>query len=178
MSKRAQEEAQAPGPSSAPFECPPLKVKKLSENGRAPQRASAGAAGYDLFSAEDTVVTPGTRRVVKTDIAIHVPEGHYARVAPRSGLAYKFGVDPVAGVVDPDYRGPLGIVLANNGVADFKISIGDRVAQLLLERVSTPEVVVVEELDESARGESGFGSTGVSEIKKPAGTPPSAALVD
>lgn len=178
MSKRIHDDGVAPGTSSVSFECPPLRVKKLSENGRAPQRASAGAAGYDLFSAEETVVTPGTRRVVKTDIAIHVPEGHYGRVAPRSGLAYKFGVDPVAGVVDSDYRGPLGIVLANNGVSDFKINIGDRVAQLLLEQVSTPEVLLVDELDESARGEAGFGSTGVSDIKPPTGTPPQAPLVD
>lgn len=140
--------------------CPPLRVTFLSSNAKAPQRASAGAAGYDLFAAEAMTIATGTRQVVKTDISIAVPPGHYARIAPRSGLSFKFGIDVGAGVVDSDYRGPLGIVLINNGVSDFVIAQGDRIAQLLLERVDTPEVKIVDQLDITARGERGFGSTG------------------
>lgn len=154
-------------PSVSSEDCPPLQVKKLSHNATPPQRASAGAAGYDLFSSENAVVAPGTRQVVKTDISVAVPPKHYGRVAPRSGLAYKHNVDIGAGVIDSDYRGPLGIVFINNGVKDFHIKIGDRIAQFLLERVDTPEVQVVEELDETERGNKGFGSTGTGELPPP-----------
>lgn len=128
-------------------------------------RASAGAAGYDLFSSEDCVIEPRTRKVVKTDISLAIPARHYGRVAPRSGMSFKFGTDIAAGVIDSDYRGPLGILMVNNGAAALTIKCGDRVAQLLLERVSTPAVEEVEELDDTARGTSGFGSTGTSALQ-------------
>ena len=147
-------------PSPAEADCPALRVKRLSTAAQLPVRASDGAAGYDLFAAEESVIPAGHRKVVKTDISIAVPPGHYGRIAPRSGLSYKFGIDIGAGVIDSDYRGPVGIVMVNNGVEAFKISPGDRVAQLLLERVSVPTVEDVEELDDTARGAKGFGSTG------------------
>lgn len=159
-------------------DCPALKVKKLSANARAPERASAGAAGYDLYSAQEAVVRPGTREMLRTDLSIQIPPGHYGRIAPRSGVAWKFGIDIGAGVVDEDYRGALGILFVNNGINDYTVKVGDRVAQLLLERISTPEVLVVEELDASARGIAGFGSTGVNEMKPHATTPPQAENVD
>lgn len=149
MSKRAA----APEPET-------LKVKRLSERATLPRRATAGAAGYDLCSAEKTSVPAGTRKVVKTDLAVAIPVLHYGRIAPRSGLAFKEGLDVAAGVIDPDYRGPLGLVICNNGTKDFEIKIGDRIAQLLLERVGTPVVEEVEKLDETPRGAGGFGSTG------------------
>ncbi|ORX91721.1 dUTP diphosphatase [Basidiobolus meristosporus CBS 931.73] len=140
---------------------PSLKVKLLSDKAKAPARGSSGAAGYDLFSAEDVVMEPQTRAVVKTDISIHVPPGTYGRVAPRSGLAVKNFIDVGAGVVDEDYRGNLGVVLFNfNKEESFKISVGDRIAQLVLEKIVTPEVQVVEDLEETVRGAGGFGSTG------------------
>ena len=142
----------------------PLKVKKLSPNATLPVRASPGAAGYDLFSSEDCVIEPRTRKVVKTDLSMAIPPRHYGRVAPRSGLSFKFGIDIAAGVIDCDYRGPLGIVMVNNGPNSFQVKTGDRVAQMLLERVSTPEVEEVDELDDTARGTSGFGSTGTSTL--------------
>lgn len=154
-------------PPSEPEEAEaPLKVKKLSSNATLPVRASPGAAGYDLFSAEDCVIEPRTRKVVKTDLSMAIPARHYGRVAPRSGLSFKFGIDIAAGVIDSDYRGPLGIVMVNNGVSAFEVKAGDRVAQLLLERVSTPEVEEVEELDDTVRGTSGFGSTGTAALAK------------
>lgn len=121
-----------------------LRVKKLSEHGRAPERCSAAAAGYDLFSAIDTVIPAKGKAVVPTDISVAIPEGHYGRVAPRSGLAHKHFIDIGAGVVDADYRGPLGVILFNFGEGDFQVKRGDRIAQLILERISTPPVEVVE----------------------------------
>lgn len=149
-------------------DCPPLKVKKLNPEAIPPARASEGAAGYDLCAAEDTTIVPGTRKVVKTGLAVQVPPLHYGRVAPRSGLAFKFGIDIGAGVIDSDYRGPLGIVMVNNGVADFEVKKGQRIAQFLIERVDVPEVQVVDELDDSVRGAKGFGSTGMEKLPLPA----------
>lgn len=137
-----------------------LKVKRLSENAVLPVRASAGAAGYDLFAAEDQIINPASRRVIKTDISIAVPPMHYGRIAPRSGLSFKNGIDIGAGVIDEDYTGPVGVLMVNNGTVPFEVKKGNRIAQLLLERVSQPEVEEVEELPRTERGAKGFGSTG------------------
>ena len=99
--------------------------------------------------------------IVKTDLAIAVPAGTYARIAPRSGLAVKHFIDTGAGVVDYDYRGNVGVVLFNHADADFEIKKGDRVAQLILEKISMAPCVEVTELSETERGAGGFGSTGV-----------------
>lgn len=151
---------------SLAFECPPLKVKKLSANATLPARATAGSAGYDLFSAEDCTIHAGMRKIVKTDLSIAIPPHHYGRIAPRSGLSWKKHVDIGAGVIDFDYRGAVGMLLVNNSTDDFDVKKGDRVAQLLLERVSVPEVVEVEDLDDTLRGQKGFGSTGTSAMQK------------
>ncbi|RAL00558.1 DUTPase Dut [Aspergillus ibericus CBS 121593] len=140
---------------------PPLQVKKLTPTGRAPTRGSAFAAGYDIYSSKETVVPAKGKVLVDTGIAIAVPEGTYGRIAPRSGLASKHFIDTGAGVIDADYRGEVKVLLFNFSDVDFTIQEGDRVAQLVLERIYTPEVVVVEELAESVRGAGGFGSTGV-----------------
>ena len=93
---------------------------------------------------------------------IIIAAGTYGRIAPRSGLAVKKFIDTGAGVVDEDYRGPVGVVLFNHSEDDFEVKRGDRIAQLVLERIATPPVEVVEELDDTTRGAGGFGSTGVS----------------
>lgn len=125
------------------------------------------AAGYDLFSASDALIPSKGKAIVPTDISISIPSGTYARIAPRSGLAAKHFIDVGAGVIDFDYRGPLGIVLFNFGDADFPVKQGDRIAQLILERIVTPDVVEVESLTETERGDGGFGSTGgVQAMKK------------
>jgi dUTP pyrophosphatase len=139
-----------------------MQVKKLSENAIIPTRGSPFSAGYDLSAAEPTVIKAGGKGIVKTDLSIACPEGTYARIAPRSGLAVKKFIDVGAGVVDADYRGPVGVVLFNFGDEDFVVEKGDRVAQLILEKVSMADAVTVEELSETQRGEGGFGSTGVS----------------
>eukprot|EP00978_Attheya_sp_CCMP212_P014870 scaffold38130_cov63-Attheya_sp.AAC.4 len=139
-----------------------LQVKRLSENAVMPSRGSPFSAGFDLSSAEAKVIKAGARGVVKTDLSIACPAGTYARIAPRSGLAVKKGIDCGAGVVDADYRGPVGVVLFNFGEEDFVVEIGDRIAQLILEKVNMAPAVEVEELSETERGAGGFGSTGIS----------------
>ncbi|KAI3659793.1 hypothetical protein MP638_002750 [Amoeboaphelidium occidentale] len=141
-------------------EMPPLKVKRLSEDAQLPKRGSSKAAGYDLFSAKEMIIPAQGKAIVPTDISIAVPEGTYGRVAPRSGLAVKHFLDVGAGVIDEDYRGPVGVVLFNFSQTDYKVQKGDRIAQLVLEKIMTPEVQEVEDLDATDRGAGGFGSTG------------------
>jgi dUTP pyrophosphatase len=137
-----------------------LQIKKLSENATIPKRGSDGAAGYDLYSAEQSVVPARGKALVKTDISIAIPEGTYARIAPRSGLAWKHSIDTGAGVVDYDYRGAVGVILFNFSDKDFEVKKGDRVAQMILERIATPPIMEVDELSDTKRGAGGFGSTG------------------
>jgi dUTP pyrophosphatase len=139
-----------------------LRVKRLSDRAVLPTRGSEFSAGYDLSSAETKVLAAGQRTIVKTDLSIACPPGTYGRVAPRSGLTVKFGIHVGAGVVDADYRGPLGVVLFNLGDKDFEIKEGDRIAQLILEEIKMVPLVDVgeAELDATERGAGGFGSTG------------------
>lgn len=137
-----------------------LRVKLLSDAARAPERASEGAAGYDLFAAHPAELPARGRALVKTDVAVAVPPGYYGRIASRSSLAWKRGVEVGAGVVDSDYRGAVGVVLHNHSDEAVALAAGDRVAQLILERVACPPVRACAELDDTARGEGGFGSTG------------------
>ncbi|KAL2863927.1 dUTPase-like protein [Aspergillus lucknowensis] len=142
---------------------PPIQslfVKKLTPSARPPTRGSAFAAGYDLYAAKEIIIPAKGKALVDTGLAIAVPEGTYGRVAPRSGLASKHFIDTGAGVIDADYRGEVKVLLFNFSEVDFTVNEGDRVAQLVLERIYTPEVAVVEELAESVRGAGGFGSTG------------------
>ena len=99
--------------------------------------------------------------MVKTGLAIAIPENTYARIAPRSGLAVKNFLDTGAGVVDYDYRGEVGVVLFNHAEVDYEVKVGDRIAQLILERISMADCVEAEELFDTERGVGGFGSTGV-----------------
>lgn len=113
-----------------------------------------------IYSAYDTVVPARGKGLVKTDIQIEVPYGTYGRVAPRSGLAWKNFIDVGAGVIDQDYRGNVGVILFNHSDVDFDVKKGDRIAQLICERIVYPKVVEADTLTETARGEGGFGSTG------------------
>ncbi|KAH7729190.1 DeoxyUTP pyrophosphatase [Aphelenchoides avenae] len=138
-----------------------LEFVRLTEKASAPFLGSEKAAGADLCSAEDCVIPAGERRLVGTGLQLAIPEGHYGRVAPRSGLAVKHGIDVGAGVVDADYRGELKVLLFNFGGSDFEVKVGDRIAQLICERISHPILREVQELTETKRGAGGFGSTGV-----------------
>jgi dUTP diphosphatase len=137
-----------------------LRVKKLKEDAIVPCRQSAGSVGYDLCSGESSVVPAKGKALIKTNVAIALPRGTYGRVAPRSSLAVKSHIDVGAGVIDPDYRGNVGVVLFNFADQDFAVAQGDRIAQLVVERVATPRVVQVDQLDDTERGSGGYGSTG------------------
>jgi dUTP pyrophosphatase len=142
----------------------PLQIKKLSDKATMPVAGSEFAAGLDLSAAEALVIPSRGRALVKTDLSIACPAGTYARIAPRSGLALKKGIDVGAGVIDADYRGPVGVILFNWGDEDFTIEVGDRIAQMILEVIVYPDIVEVkegEELAQTERGAAGFGSTGV-----------------
>ncbi|KAK8794313.1 deoxyuridine 5 -triphosphate nucleotidohydrolase [Blastocystis sp. subtype 4] len=141
-----------------------LYIKKLSENATTPVRGSPYSAGYDLFSAADIVIPAHQKALVPTDLSVAIPHNCYGRIAPRSGLALKKFIDVGAGVVDCDYRGPLGIVLFNFADTDFEVKKGDRVAQLILERICMAPIVEVDSLDDTERGAGGFGSTGVKRV--------------
>jgi len=138
-----------------------LFVKKLSDKATLPTRGSEEAAGLDLYASASINVPPNGKALVPTDIAIDIPSGHYGRVAPRSGLAVKNHIDVGAGVIDSDYRGHVQVVIFNHSTTEiFVINKGDRIAQLILEQISIPTVVEVNDLTTSNRGASGFGSTG------------------
>ncbi|EXJ54425.1 dUTP pyrophosphatase [Cladophialophora yegresii CBS 114405] len=140
---------------------PPLLIKKLSPNATTPTRGSAFAAGYDLYASKPATIPARGKALVSTDLSIATPEGTYGRIAPRSGLAAKHFIDTGAGVIDADYRGEVKVLLFNHADTDFEVNKGDRIAQLVLERIYTPEIVEVDSLEESVRGAGGFGSTGV-----------------
>ncbi|XP_048740801.2 deoxyuridine 5'-triphosphate nucleotidohydrolase-like [Ostrea edulis] len=137
-----------------------LKFAKLSKSAFSPTRGSKLAAGYDLYSAYDYVIPAKGKLIAKTDIQIALPDGCYGRVAPRSGLAVKNFIDVGAGVIDQDYRGNVGVVMFNFGTQDFEVKKGDRIAQLICERIYIPDLQECEELDNTVRGDGGFGSTG------------------
>lgn len=136
-------------------------AKLLSDNASLPKRGSEGAAGYDLASAEDVVVKAWSKALVKTDVAISIPDNCYAQIAARSSLAWDHSIVVGAGIVDRDYRGNIGVVMFNFSDKDFEVKVGDRIAQLILINISTPEIKKVDSLDESERGDNGFGSTGL-----------------
>lgn len=137
-----------------------VRAKRLHDNAKLPQRSSAFAAGADLFCAEQCTIAPGQRHLISTGLAVEIPAGYYGRVAPRSGLAVRSGIDVMAGVIDADYRGELRVLAINLGAAEVKFEVGDRIAQLIIESVPPASFEWSEELDDTERGEGGFGSTG------------------
>jgi dUTP pyrophosphatase len=137
-----------------------LLFKRLHPEARLPSRGSTRAAGLDLCAVESVTLAPGARAAVRTGLAVAIPEGFYGRVAPRSGLAVRHGIDVLAGVIDADYRGEILCALVNHGREPFEIEPGARVAQLVVESIATPEPAWAEDLEETERGAGGFGSTG------------------
>ena len=142
-----------------------LEYKSLAHDLPAPEYAHMGDAGLDLRSTANIVLAPGERRMVPCGVKIAIPCGYAGLVIPRSGLAYKHGISVVnaPGLIDSGYRGEIKVILINHDKnADFVVSRGDRIAQLMLVAVPSVELVQVEELDDSDRGTGGFGSSGVS----------------
>lgn len=137
-----------------------LRYIKLSPDAVEPTRGSPNSAGLDLYVKDDTILKcDGKVMLLHTGIAMHIPDEHYGRIAPRSGLAMK-NIDVKAGVVDCDYRGEICVLLVNNGFTDYEFKRGDKIAQMIITKVLICDVVQVESLDETERGEGGFGSTG------------------
>ena len=153
-------------PSNLPKPSPdiPVRVQRLphGEGLALPAYATAGAAGMDVLSAEDVTLAPGARHAVATGLAVAIPAGFEIQVRPRSGLALKHGitVPNTPGTINSDYRGELKVILINLGNDPFEVRRGDRVAQLVLAPVTRATWLAVDELDETARGAGGFGSTG------------------
>jgi dUTP pyrophosphatase len=137
-----------------------LLFKRLHPEARLPSRGSARAAGLDLCAIERVTLAPGARAAVRTGLAVAIREGFYGRVAPRSGLAVRHGIDVLAGVIDSDYRGEILCALVNHGTEAFEIEPGARVAQLVVEAIATPEPAWANDLEDTERGAGGFGSTG------------------
>ena len=134
-----------------------MQVVLLTENATLPTQGTPGSIGYDLYATDDYCVFQGSCRLIPLDIAIKLPRGTYGRIAPRSSLALKM-IDVGGGVIDPDYRGNVKIILINNGSGAFNVRKGDRIAQLILEEARLVPILQVDSLDETDRV-GGFGST-------------------
>ena len=137
-----------------------LCVKRLTKDAILPTRGSNASVGYDLYSTDQVIIPPTHHALVGTSVAILMPNGVYGRVAPRSGLAVKHGIQVGAGVIDPDYTGEVKVVLFNHGDKVFEVKKGERIAQLILEKCETPGVEEIGVIEETNRGAGGFGSTG------------------
>ncbi|MFL5779204.1 MAG: dUTP diphosphatase [Chloroflexota bacterium] len=140
-----------------------LAVRRLDPAARLPARAHDGDAGLDLHALEGFELAPGERAMVRTGIAVEIPDGHAGLVLPRSGLAHRHGIALVnaPGLIDAGYRGEVRVLLLNTDrEAPFVAAAGDRIAQLVLVRAEAAEVAEVDALTESGRGAGGFGSSG------------------
>lgn len=137
-----------------------LKVKKLHLDAKVPSYGHVGDAGIDMYAVERTSLKPGERVAIKTGIALEIPEGYVGLVWDKSGLSIKKGLKTLGGVIDSGYRGEIMIGMINLGVQEHIFEKGDRVAQILIQKVEQCVIAEVAELGQTVRGESGFGSTG------------------
>ena len=137
-----------------------LKIKKLVPNAVLPKYAHEGDAGMDFFASETTVIKKGERVQVKTGIAMAIPEGYVGLIWDKSGLSHKYGLKTLGGVIDSGYRGEIMIGMINLGSEDYTFEVCHKVAQMLIQKVESPEIIEVESLDDTSRGVGAFGSTG------------------
>ena len=138
-----------------------IKFQKILDEAIIPHYAHQGDAGMDIFSVEETIIKSGERKSVRTGVKMELAEGFVALVWDKSGLALKNGIKTMAGVIDSGYRGEIGVVLANLSGQDYKIEKGQKIAQMLIQKVERMEIEEVKELSETKRGADGFGSTGL-----------------
>jgi len=142
-------------------------IKKLNHGKDLPLPCymTNGAAGMDLYACvdEEVVIEPAKIKLIPTGISMSMPEGYEAQIRPRSGLAAKHGISIVntPGTIDSDYRGEIKIIMINFGDKPFLVKRGDRIAQMVINKIETPEVIETDNLNETERGEGGFGSTGL-----------------
>lgn len=141
-----------------------MKIKKLDEKAVIPKRGSASAAGYDIYSIEDVSIPSGETKLIRTGLSMEIPENYFGGVFARSGLAVKEGIRPAncVAVIDADYRGELMVPLHNDSKEERRITVGERIAQLVILPFLPVEFEETDELSETVRGEGGFGSTGKS----------------
>lgn len=140
-----------------------LDIKKLNNDAIIPKYAHKGDAGMDLFSVEDLTINAGESALIKTGIAIGLPQNTEAQIRPRSGLALKHQITLLntPGTIDEGYRGEIKVIVINHGKKDFQVTKGMKIAQMVIKPIYTVEVKEVEELSDTSRGEGGFGSTGM-----------------
>lgn len=141
-----------------------IKVKRLSEKARIPQKTNITDAGFDISSIEDILIPPLGRVLVHTGLSLEIDEDSvYARIAPRSGLAFKYGIDVLAGVIDAGYRGEVCVVLHNTDREEsYVVNSGDRIAQIIFEKyLNVDYLIETTDLNRSNRSNSGFGSSGI-----------------
>ena len=141
----------------------PVKILKIDKDLPTPKYAHHGDAGIDIYAAENYMLQSGEHKLISAGIKLSVPFGYEVQVRPRSGLAAKFGISIVntPGTIDCMYRGLVGVILINHGKQAFEVKRGERIAQLVFNKISYAQIEEVENLDETVRGEGGFGSTGV-----------------
>lgn len=137
-----------------------LRVKKLTETATVPSYAHPGDAGMDLFACEGTVVRQGDRTLVGTGVAMEIPDGYVGLVWDKSGLSNNHGLKTLGGVIDAGYRGEVKVGLVNLSDKDYTVRVGEKVAQMLIQKVERAAIEEVSELSDTSRGEGGFGSTG------------------
>jgi dUTP pyrophosphatase len=137
-----------------------IKIKKLRSDAKVPSYANPGDAGMDIYSVEDLILPPKHRAKIKTGISIELPKGYVSLVWDKSGVGSK-GIKVLGGVLDSGYRGEYIIMLVNLSSENFEIKKGQKVAQILIQKVESPKIKVVDSLTDSERGAGGFGSSGV-----------------
>lgn len=135
-------------------------VKRLDESATIPTKAHEHDAGWDLYANESTYIIPNHRRTISTGISLEIPEGHVGLIWPRSGLAVKNGIDVFAGVIDSGYRGEIKVCLYNSSDNSVELNAGDRIAQIIIQKLPSIEMSEVQDLQDSNRGKGGFGSSG------------------
>jgi len=142
-----------------------INIKKLTETATTPKRGTKYSAGYDLYAdiAEPITIQPNSTVKIPTNISMEIPVGYFGAIYARSGLAIKHGLRPAncVGVIDADYRGNIIVALHNDKNEEYTIKVGERIAQIIIQPFLSIEFNVVDELNETIRGEGGFGSTGI-----------------
>ena len=138
-----------------------VKIQKIDPEIKIPSYAHAGDAGMDLYAAKDTIIKQGERKVVATGIKMEIPAGHVGLIWDKSGLASKNGLKIMGGVIDSTYRGEVGVVIINLGDQEYRVEKNTKIAQMLVQRIENVEIEEVNNLENSSRGEGGFGSSGI-----------------
>lgn len=138
-----------------------INIKLINENAKVPHKASEDDAGYDLYCSEEVCIKPMERRLVKTGVALSIPSGYYGHISDRSGMAFKKGAHCLGKIVDPSYRGEIGVIILNTDMYEtIKMQKGDRIAQMIFKKYENVNFLIENELDQTERGSGGYGSSG------------------